>query len=329
MNGDVWSPPVLGEVVEVPVTELWPLEEVHFTPWLLEHASYLEEVLGIPIELHEAEHPVGKFELDLYGRDLSTGSTLIVENQLTKTDHKHLGQLLAYAAGTDATTIVWISPHVREEHRQTLDWLNQHTDEQTRFFGIEIHAIRIGDSAPALQLRLAAEPNDWQKTVKQTVAASAAGGTKAELYQQYWTTYLAELQASHPEWSNAKVPPRENWWSQPSPVWPLYFLVSFAAGGRLRHELYIDNRDGEIVEWYFQHLLAHRALIEQTYGRPLSFEELPTKRASRIADYLDGCDVTEVDRHGEFVVWHIDAGERLRAALAVVPPIEAPDPGED
>jgi hypothetical protein len=66
-------------------------------------------VLGIDLELSAAEHPVGGCALDLIGRDLTNNCVLIVENQLTITDHGHLGQILTYAAGTDAGTVVWLA----------------------------------------------------------------------------------------------------------------------------------------------------------------------------------------------------------------------------
>lgn len=74
----------------------------------------LAEALGLDIELTAAEHQVGPFLLDLIGRDLTNDCVLVVENQLTQTDHGHLGQLLTYAANTDAGTVIWMAPSFRE-----------------------------------------------------------------------------------------------------------------------------------------------------------------------------------------------------------------------
>lgn len=103
---------------------VWLSEAHDFTPWLLAHADDLGAVLGIDIELTANEHPIGSFALDLIGRDLTNDCVLIVENQLTATDHGHLGQIVTYAAGADAGTVVWMATAFREEHRQALDWLN-------------------------------------------------------------------------------------------------------------------------------------------------------------------------------------------------------------
>ena len=58
----------------------------------------LAEALGISeLELVATEHLVGDFELDILCTD--GDQQVVIENQLEETNHKHLGQILAYAAG--------------------------------------------------------------------------------------------------------------------------------------------------------------------------------------------------------------------------------------
>src|SRR4029453_13226344 len=132
----------LGRLEAVDPRLIWAHEAHSFTPWLLENEDRLAEALGIDLELGAS---VGGYKLDLVGRDLTNDAVLIVENQLETTDHSHLGQVLTYAAGTAASTIVWIATAFREEHRQALDWLNENTGEQAHFFGIELQVVKIGD----------------------------------------------------------------------------------------------------------------------------------------------------------------------------------------
>ena len=106
----------VGRLERVDPRTVWAHEEREFTPWLLAHADYLAEALGIDLDLEVAEHRVGPFELDLLGRDVANNAVLIAENQLAATDHTHLGQLLTYAAGTGAGTIVWIATQFAEQH---------------------------------------------------------------------------------------------------------------------------------------------------------------------------------------------------------------------
>lgn len=161
-----------SELKQVPLREIWGHEAGDFTPWLAEHIQMLGDALGMDLELMDREASVGDFSLDLLAQDLGSSRTVIIENQLTQTDHDHLGKLLTYAAGFDALTAVWISEKVRDEHRQTLEWLNQKTDTELQFFAVEAVILKIGDSIPVLGFKVVAAPHEWQKSKKQKTATS-------------------------------------------------------------------------------------------------------------------------------------------------------------
>lgn len=84
----------LGTLTEVDLRQVWTNETRDFTPWLKENIDRLNQVLGLDIEITEHEGAVGPFAVDLVGKDLGSGRTVIIENQLEPTDHTHLGQLL-------------------------------------------------------------------------------------------------------------------------------------------------------------------------------------------------------------------------------------------
>lgn len=306
----------LGRLEQVDPRAVWPGEATHFTPWLLEHADHLAEALGIDLELEEAEHRVGGFSLDLLGTDQTNDAVLIVENQLEPTDHTHLGQILTYAAGTEASTIIWIATEFREEHRQALDWLNQNTGEDVHFFGVRLGVVRIGGSAPAPLLEVVAQPNEWQKRVRAAARSGPLSGKRA-LYVQFWTRYLERVREEHPNWTKSRTPTSSNWITQPAGVTGTQIGLVFASGGRLSHELYIDAGDAEKNLSVLRMIEARREEFEQAYGRRLDFQDLPNARACRIADYGVG-DVTKVDEHDAYIDWFIDAGVRLRRAIAAI-----------
>ena len=91
---------------------------------------------------------------------------MLIENQLEQTNHDHLGKILTYASGLDASVVVWIVAAARDEHASAIEWLNKHTDDSIFFFLIEIHAYKIGDSEPAPQFKIIEQPNDFAKTMK-------------------------------------------------------------------------------------------------------------------------------------------------------------------
>lgn len=303
--------PTLGTLEPVDVRTIWPSESHDFTPWLLANADRLGQALGIELDLQEAEHPVGGYSLDLLGKDTTNDTTIIVENQLEASDHGHLGQLLTYAAGTGASTIVWITRTFREEHRQALDWLNEHTDELTHFFGAELQLVRIGDSAPAPLFRLVAQPNDWQKAIRAHTAGQVAG--RAALYKEFWRRYLDRLHAKHLKWTRG-VPVAGNEFYMASPMKGCFFKCAFSGSGRLRHELYIDRSTSEECRAAFDALSAQREEIERAYGRSLDWDATSARKACRIIDSLPG-DVTSESEHDAYIDFLVDAGSRFRRAL--------------
>ncbi len=308
----------LGKLEHVDPRTIWAHEAHTFTPWLLANGDRLAEALGIDLDLEAAEHAVGGFSLDLVGKDITNDAVLIVENQLATTDHSHLGQVLTYAAGTSASTIVWIATSFREEHRQALDWLNENTGEQTHFFGIELQVVRIGQSEPAPLFNVVVQPNDWQKQVRAATQPGAMSA-KGALYLRFWTRFLERVHVAYPSWTKSTSAGTNNWFEMKSPIRGCRISSSFAQHDRLRHELYIDSGDAERNTQLYEFYLGHQEQLEVSYGRKLEWEELPTKKACRIAEYREGCNVGDEDRYDEFIDWFLDAGARLRSAIDGVP----------
>lgn len=179
-----------GRLEKVELRDFWYKEDRDFTPWLAkpENIEILSEAIGIELEVQSQEQTVGPFRADILCFDINNNHYVLIENQLEKTDHTHLGQLMTYAAGLDAVTIIWISSKFTEEHRAALDWLNRITDETFRFFGIEIELYKIGDSFPAPMFNVISKPNDWSKNVKKT-ASNLALNEAGILRQEYWQAF--------------------------------------------------------------------------------------------------------------------------------------------
>src|SRR5438128_1646495 len=131
--------PALGRLKPIELREAWPNESTAFTPWLAqtENLALLADAVGMELELEGQEQRVGPFRADILCKDTGTNQWVLIENQIEPTDHCHLGQLLTYAAGLQAVTIVWVAKTIREEHRAALDWLNKITGDQFNFFGLE------------------------------------------------------------------------------------------------------------------------------------------------------------------------------------------------
>jgi len=201
----------LGRLEKLDLRSFWKKEDTEFTPWLAqeENIQLLSETIGIELEVQSQEESVGPFRADILCKDTSSDHYVLIENQLERTDHTHLGQLMTYAAGLDAVSIIWITQSFTEEHRAALDWLNRITDDTFNFFGIEIELYKIGDSAPAPKFNMISKPNDWAKSVRKSASTQSVSETKL-LQQEYWQALKNHLQKNN---SSVKMqnPPAQHW----------------------------------------------------------------------------------------------------------------------
>ena len=297
----------------VNLKEHWEHEQTQFTPWLTkqENLEILGEALGIELEVEsvEMEKPVGPFRADILCKETGTDtdtdkdSWVLIENQLGKTDHDHLGKLLTYAAGLNAVTIVWLAAPFRDEHRATLDWLNSITPEDFRFFGLEIELWKIGNSEVAPKFDIISEPNDWSRSVAQR--AKATGG--AELSEmklkrkEYWSALQETLKTKSGPVSAHGKPGRSS--SMGYRIGRSGFHLAAGMNSRdkwVRAELHING--GDVVE-RFARLQEQKDEIEQKLGYELEWEEWPAKQASRIAYYRHNTDPWKEENWSEQHEW--------------------------
>ena len=178
---------LLGRLEKVDIKTVWKTEYSHFTPWLAkeENIAILGDELKIDLEVVEMEKSVGPFRADILCKDTGTDKYVIIENQFGKTDHTHLGQIMTYASGLDAFIVIWIAENFTEEHRAALDWLNNITDQNIEFFGIEIELFKIGESSTAPMFNMVSKPNTWSKSIKKSSSNIQLTDTKI-FQEQYW-----------------------------------------------------------------------------------------------------------------------------------------------
>ena len=164
----------LGRLKKVDLREFFKDEAKDFTPWLAEEENLelLGETLGLDIELEDTEGRIGKFSADIVGLDRSSNRIIIIENQLEKTNHDHLGKIITYGGGKNAGIVIWICKKIQQEHRKGLDYLNDISTEDYSFFGIEMELWKIGQSEPAPKFNIVVSPNEWSKSVKASTSTS-------------------------------------------------------------------------------------------------------------------------------------------------------------
>ena len=302
---------MLGILSALKVREVWPDEAKDFTPWLAGKADLLGEALGMDLVHRETEAGVGRYSADLVFHEETTQKIVVVENMFEPTDHDHLGKLITYAAGLEASYAVLVSPEFREEHRSALNWLNSISGEDFGFFGVVIEAWRIGESPPAPHLRVEVKPDSWSRTVKAAVAAS----NTQVLFRRFWGEFLPRL-AEYPDWGQRR-PHVNNWMSFKSGHAKFRYVASFFRRKKLRVEVYIDTRDTETTKDLFDKLFLKKQQIEEAVGKTLEWDRLDSSRAARISLYFPS-DITidEEERWPEAREWLIDTMNKMRDAFA-------------
>ena len=280
----------LGSIEQIDVREIWEKEDADFTPWLAqeENIRRLSLALGIDLVVEAEEKEVGPFRADILCKDEATDEWVLIENQLERTDHKHLGQLLTYATGLDAVSIVWIAKEFSEEHRATLDWLNKITNDRHNFFGVKIEILRIGDQM-APNFKVVSQPNDWSRSI-----SSAASSLSLDDLSD---TKLKQLEFHNKVCSTIKDQNVSNLKIRKArpQAWHTYPVGKYGAHlahvwntreNWIRTEIYF-HKDKSMIE----ELSKEKDAIENEFGEKLDWQFLPNKNASRIA----------LDRHDSFL----------------------------
>ena len=286
----------LGTIEKVELKSVWPHEALDFTKWLAEESSpaLLSQAVGMDLELREVESAVGSFRADIYATDMATSAKVIIENQLEDTNHDHLGKIITYAAGKGAQAVIWIVRRARDEHRQAIEWLNAHTDDEAAFFLVEIEVWSIGDSLPAPRFNVVEQPNEWARAVKASEGMSETDKIKLA----YWTRYREVAEAT-PEFMKEFSPrkPAKDHWSTLSCGSSAYHMALLidTQGGRTGVEFYVPD-DKEIGH----RAIANKAIFEQRLG--LKAKEFDATKASGIRFYKTGRAVrTQQDKWDDFI----------------------------
>jgi len=290
----------LGKLTRVDLREIWKNEEYDFSNWLAEEENLtkLSDEIGIEIRLSEKEAGVGRYSLDILAEEEGTDRKIVIENQLEKTNHDHLGKIITYAAGHDASIVIWIFKDITEEHRKAIDWLNENTGEDRLFFAIKIEAWRIDSSEPAPKFEVICKPNEWAKVVKYSSASKDLGDTELKKLD-FWTrlkSYAAEKKvplfrqtAAPRHWYNISIGSAE----------AHVGLTVNARENLLGCEVYIrDNKP------LFQYLKSQLEYIEKQLGGKLEWIE--AKKACRVVQRKENADIDDEAGIATLFDWLID-----------------------
>ena len=272
-----------GKLEVLDLRTAWANEATNFTPWLADNIQVVGDILGLELELREREASVGAFSCDLHATDMASGRAVIIENQLEATDHSHLGQLLTYAAGLDASIVVWIAREIRDEHRAALDWLNRKTSSETTFFAVVPRVFRIDNSRPTYELQLIVSPNEWEKD-----GAHSTNTGPSPRGLQYKTFYQSLIDLARKEgFRGLKNALPQNWIRLTSERADIGYYLSFTKYKTFAVQIYLEASDPDLNKQRFDAAYAHQSELGLCVDRQLIWERLNDSKGARISASID------------------------------------------
>lgn len=283
----------ISKIKKAPLRELWQDEARDFTSWLEKNIDYFNEQVDLGITIVEREKKIGDFFVDLVGENES--GLVIIENQLDKTDHNHLGKILTYLSMVGAKTAVWITGAPRDEHVKTIEWLNEVTPADYAFYLIKIEVIRIDDS-PAAPL--------FSVEVGRSQVVKEVGKEKRELAERhylkdFWTSFLERTKNKTDLFNN--ISPRFTHWigvgGGRSGIVFNFTILKNEAGC----EIYLDRgkNSDRLNKARFDELFQKKDEIEARLGKKLQWQRLDNRRASRIKIGFKGAGLRDKKRWPE------------------------------
>lgn len=297
----------LQKLNKIELRKEWKNEASDFTNWLAKEKSLqlLSDEIGIDISLIQTEASVGKFNVDILAEEESTGRKIVIENQLEVTNHDHLGKIITYASGYDAGIIIWIVKDVRDEHRQAVDWLNEHTDDEINIFAIRMELWQIGDSSYAPKFHIISKPNDWSKAIRKSRTQSELSDYR-QLQLSFWTQFNEFFETNNSLFRMREVKPRQ-WYDLSIGSSKAHLCLNININKKqIRCEMYIPRSKP-----LFKALYSNKEKIETKLGHLVEWFEMPEKKASSIIIRSD-IDVSNSDNWEECFKWMFNTSHKFK-----------------
>ena len=301
----------LGKLKEIDIRTVWAHEQYDFSKWLAsdENIKELGDVLNLSLTEVETEKFVGNYRCDIVCKDEITGKSVLIENQLELTNHDHLGKIITYASGLDASVVVWVVAGAREEHASAIEWLNKHTTSDVDFFLLEVHAYTIGDSVPAPMFKVIEQPNDFAKSVK-SLANSGDLNESQVRRLEFWNMLNDALDRKGKPFNKHKAT-TDHWYTVAVGSSQCYISIDLVnKEHKIRVGLWVtDNK--KMYDMFY----SHREEIEAAFGEALEWDRLDNKKASIFSTDIPGLNFNKQDNYPKLIDLAIDKTVKRREAV--------------
>ncbi len=264
----------IGRLQRLPLRSVWKHEAYDFSAWLEENIDVLNDLLGLNLSSLEREKTTGNFSVDLVGKD-EDNRTIVIENQLGKSDHDHLGKIITYFASFDADIAIWIVADARPEHVNAFNWLNEISSSS--FYLLKLEAVSIGDSQPAPILTVIVGPSEETRSIGETKRNL---DDSFSLRYQFWESLCKKME-DHKVFHGVLKPNRSMWLYYKHEDPGIYFGYNVNLD-RSAVAIYIDHGEESQNKATFDGLSYQKNKIEELFGEKLNWFKQENTRIYRI-----------------------------------------------
>ncbi|MHB8084699.1 MAG: DUF4268 domain-containing protein [Dehalococcoidia bacterium] len=270
----------IGRIKRVNLRDVWKHEAQGLTKYLENNIDVLSELIDLELSNVEREKPAGDFSVDLTAED-QNHNLVVIENQLERSDHDHLGKIVTYLSSLGATVAIWIVAKPRAEHVKAVSWLNE--SGLANFYLLQIEAIKIADSPPAPLLTLITGPSEETRIVGETKKNISE---RHGLRKKWWTELLDKARSKTK--LHANISPSDDSW------------VTATAGKNGLGYDYVIRQHSTNIELHincpggkeenkriFDQLYSNKKAIEASYGGELTWLRMDENITCRIVKFFN------------------------------------------
>jgi hypothetical protein len=303
----------LGSFTKLEVRSIWTNESADFTPWLAkpENLANLGVELGLELELESTEVSVGPYSADILAKDTGNDRYVVIDNQLEKTNHDHLGKAITYASALNASAVVWIASEFTDEHKRALDWLNENSTDDVGFYGVTVELWKIDDSKPAVRFNVVSYPADALRQAAKTKVSDEISETR-KLQLDFWIRFRDAMAATG-KMTSLRNPRPAYWYDMPLGRSNIHLSMTANT---------YENAIG--VRVYMRAVVAERALgqlepqketIEAEIGSKLEWNPHPDKQ-DKIIVLKRKADLQNKSKWDEYIAWLVEHALKFRSAFS-------------
>ncbi len=303
----------LGILKNVATRLRWGNEARDFTPWLAQNINAINEAIGIELEVENIEVQCGPYSADILAKDTVTNKYVVIENQLEKTNHDHLGKAITYASVLDASTVIWIATNFTAEHKKALDWLNDHTSDEISFYGVQVELWQIDNSNPAVKFNIISKPNLAVRQVNRSIASEDLS-EKRKFQLDYWNRFRAK--AIETKKFGSLQTPRPQYWYDVS-LGKTYINISNFCNTEqniVGVRVYIGNK---IADEMLPYLESRKEEIENKLGINLQWNPNPNNK-DKVISLIHSTDFNSEEKVNESLEWLVRYNIKFREVFTKI-----------